>query len=252
MKMKVLVVCKDEGSKKDESCIMIEEEGFEVVYAWKNTLGKKELEGVDFVISIGGDGTALSASHYLEDKPLLAVNSKPGKSEGVLTVINIGDLDEKLKEIKKKGFELEELERMKVSVNGKDLGMLVLNDVFIANEKAYLISRYKLKIDGQEEEQKSSGLIFSTGTGSTAWFRSAGGKPFSAQSKHIKMIVREPYHGKLSSFSMVRKTLNEKEKAEVEILCPSVLAIDSIREFKLKEGDRVVIEIAEKALKRIV
>ena len=108
--MKVLVVCKDEGSKDDESCRMIKEEGFEVVYAWKNTLSKKELEGVDFVISIGGDGTALSASHYLEDKPLLAVNSRPGKSEGVLTIISIGDLNQKLKEIKKKGFELEELD----------------------------------------------------------------------------------------------------------------------------------------------
>jgi len=250
--MKVLVVCKDEGSKDDESCRMIKEEGFEVVYAWKNTLSKKELEGVDFVISIGGDGTALSASHYLEDKPLLAVNSRPGKSEGVLTIISIGDLNQKLKEIKKKGFELEELERIKVSINGKDVGMLALNDVFIANERAYLISKYKLKMDGQEEEQRSSGLIFSTGTGSTAWFRSAGGTPFSAQSKHIKMIVREPYHGKLNSFSMVRETLKDEEKVEIKVLCPSVLAIDSIREFKLKEGDKVEIEIGEKALKRII
>ncbi len=36
-------------------------------------------QDVDLVVSVGGDGTALSASHYLSASvPLLGVNSDPG------------------------------------------------------------------------------------------------------------------------------------------------------------------------------
>jgi NAD kinase len=250
--MKALIVCKDSnGGKETETCKLIKKEGFEIVYAWKNTLSKKHLEDVDLVISIGGDGTALSASHYLEEKPLLAVNSDPNKSEGALTTLSVGELEEKLEEVKK-GFEIEYLERIEVYINGKRQDFLALNDVFIANEKAYLISKYKLSFNGEQEEQMSSGIIFSTGTGSTAWFKSAGGTPFSAQSKFIKMIVREPYHGRNMKFSLVQETIREKDDVEIEILSDSVLAIDSIREFKLKKGDKVKIKISDKPLKRIV
>lgn len=250
--MKVLIVCKDpEDSKEAEYCRMIKNEGFDVVYAWKNTLSKKELEGVDFVVSIGGDGTALSASHYLWDRPLLAVNSNPKKSEGALTTIDILGLNDKLEKIKK-GFKIEDLERIEVYINGKKQEMLALNDVFVANDKAYLISKYKLRFNEQEEEQRSSGIIFSTGTGSTAWFRSAGGTPFSAQSKFIKMIVREPYHGKNLRFSLVQETIREKDDVEIEMLSDGVLVIDSIRELRLKEGDKVKVKISDRPLKRVV
>ncbi len=38
-----------------------------------------DYQGVDLVVSVGGDGTALSASHYLSGTiPLLGVNSDPG------------------------------------------------------------------------------------------------------------------------------------------------------------------------------
>lgn len=250
--MKALIVCKDhEDSIEAETCKLIKKEGFEMVYAWKNTLSKKDLKDIDIVISIGGDGTALSAAHYLEDKPLLAVNLNPEKSEGALTTVNIDKLEERLEEIKK-GFKVEELERIEVSINDGKVEMLALNDVFIANEKAYLISRYRLKFNNEEEEQMSSGIIFSTGTGSTAWFKSAGGTPFSAQSKFIKIIVREPYFGKLKKFSITQETIRENDDVRIEVLSDSVLAIDSIREFKLKKGDVVKIKISDKPLKRII
>lgn len=232
--------------------MLIKKEGFEIVYIWKNNLSKNGFGDVDAVVSIGGDGTALSASHYLEDKPLLAVNSNPEKSEGVLTTLNIDRLEEKLNKIKREGTKTEKLERIRVYINNEEIGISALNDIFIANEKAYLISKYKLKFNGHEEEQRSSGIIFSTGTGSTAWFKSAGGVPFSPQSRFIKLIVREPYFGKLKKFSIVRETVRENEEVEIEVLCPSVLAIDSIREFKLKEGDKIRVRISDKPLMRIV
>jgi NAD kinase len=99
-----------------------------MVYAWKNTLSKKHLEDVDIVISIGGDGTALSASHYLEEKPLLAVNSDPDKSEGALTTLSVGELEEKLEEVKN-GFEIEYLEEY-LKRNNSEFGFALDKKLF--------------------------------------------------------------------------------------------------------------------------
>src|SRR3989338_11434446 len=185
--MKILVVCKHaENSREAKVLSSVLNNGFEIIYSWKNTLAPGELKGIDLVVSIGGDGTALSASHFLIDKPLLAVNSDPEKSEGALTTINADQLEDKIKEIKLNKWKEEKLERIEVFINNKPLDLLALNEVFIANTKAYLISKYKLRFKEKEEEQRSSGLIFSTGTGSTAWFKSAHGGPFSPQSKFIK------------------------------------------------------------------
>ena len=250
--MKVLVVCKNpEESEKSDVHKLIEKE-LNPVYFWKNNLSKKDISDIDIVIAMGGDGTVLSASHYLIDKPLLAVNSDPEKSEGALTTINADQLEDKIKEIKLNKWKEEKLERIEVFINNKPLDLLALNEVFIANTKAYLISKYKLRFKEKEEEQRSSGLIFSTGTGSTAWFKSAHGGPFSPQSKFIKMIVREPYLGRINKFSMLNTIIYENEEIEVVVIVPSVLAIDSIKEYNLNKGDIVKIKISKYPLRRII
>lgn len=249
--MKLLVVCKHSpNSPESDVCKIIENEGFDVVYSWKDTFSKDEIKDIDFVVAIGGDGTALSASHYLTDKPILAVNSSPETSEGFLTTLHHDMVFEKLEELKDK-IETEKLERIKVSVNGKLIPLLALNEVFIANEKAFLISKYKIRFNGKEEFQKSSGLIFSTGTGSSAWFKSAGGEPFSPQDKFIKMVVREPYEGRISNIETRNLIIGEGDFVEIIPETNAVLAIDSIREIKLKKGDIVKIEISEYPLLRI-
>ncbi len=249
--MKVLVVCKHpEDSQESEACKLIQKEGFDITYSWKNTLSKENMQDTDLIIAIGGDGTTLSASHFISEKPLLSVNSSPHTSEGALTTIPYEELEQKLEEIKGK-IETEKLERIKISINGKPISLLALNEIFIANEKAYLISKYKLKFKDKEEIQKSSGLIFSTGTGSTAWFKSAGGKPFSPQERFIKMIVREPYKRNLLNPEIEKLTVKENEFVEIIPLTDSILAIDSIREIKLNKGDIVRIEISEFPLLRV-
>ncbi len=254
--LRVLAVCKHErDSKEAQACDTILKNGFRVKYSWKNTLKKGDLKDVDLVVSIGGDGTALSAAHYLFDKPLLAVNSAPETSEGALTTITIPQLENKMDEIKKGEHKVERLERIEVSINGKLKEPIALNEVFIANEKAYQISKYEVKIKRggkvEKEKQFSSGAIFATGTGSTAWFGSAGGEKFSPQERFIKMLVREPYMRNLHRFSILKRTIEEGDEVEVTALTKMVLAVDSIREFKLKEGDKVVIRTSRYPLLRV-
>jgi len=255
-KLRALVVCKhSENSREAKVYRNINNGGISVKYSWKNKLSKKDLENFDIVISIGGDGTALSASHYLINRPLLAVNSSPETSEGALTTITVDQLDDKLEEIRKGNYKTEKLERIEVLINGKKQDILALNDVFIANEKAYLSSKYHVKYKGGgskvEEDQISSGLLFSTGAGSTAWFKSAGGTPFDPGEKYIKMIVREPYIRKILRFSMFEKTIQDGDSMTVILQTDAILAIDSIREIKLKKRDKVKVRISKYPLFRI-
>jgi len=255
-KLKAIIVYKHpKNSNESKVCRPLDTNGIKIKYSWKNSLTKKDFNGFDFVVAIGGDGTALSASHYLVGRPLLAVNSNPKNSEGALTTISVDVLDKKLKDIKEGNYEVEKLERIEVSINGRKQDILALNEVFIANEKAYLSSKYHIKFKGGgskvEEDQISSGLIFSTGSGSTAWFKSAGGQPFGVGEKCIKMLVREPYIRKILRFSILEKTIHEEDSIIVVPHTNAVLAIDSIREIKLNKDDKVKIKISRKPLLRI-
>ena len=54
------------------------------------------------------------------------------------------------------------------------INKLCLNEVFAAEKDAAVTSMYKLEVDGKDMGKfKSSGIIISTGTGSSAWLFSA-------------------------------------------------------------------------------
>src|SRR5262249_13428177 len=47
-----------------------------------NAALKRQLAEADLVVSVGGDGTLLRASHYVRDGMMIGVNSAPGDSVG--------------------------------------------------------------------------------------------------------------------------------------------------------------------------
>jgi SPFH domain / Band 7 family len=49
--------------------------------------------------------------------------------------------------------------------------LLAVNDLFIG-QKTHTSARYRIRYDDHEEDQSSSGIIVSTGAGSTGWYRS--------------------------------------------------------------------------------
>ena len=54
---------------------------------------------VDLVIAVGGDGTFLDASHFVQNVPLLGVNSSRSSSFGHFCLANDGNLSKILDEI---------------------------------------------------------------------------------------------------------------------------------------------------------
>jgi len=217
-----------------------------------NELKRKDVLNVDLVITIGGDGTFVKAAHLVENSFILGINSNPETSEGALTSINLGEIN-KLRFLDKNNYCVIERPRAEVILNKKVLDEKAVNEVYIGAASQFHSSRYKIKFNGQEEEQRSSGILVSTGTGSAAWFSSAGGKPFHHEDKKLCFLVREPYIGK----RLFKPTILNGEVLENKsIIVKStrdfggIIAInDSTYDFN--SGDVVEVRLSDKPLKVI-
>mgnify|MGYP001814888226 FL=1 len=60
--------------------------GVDTTLLYRSELSRQVMGGVDVAISVGGDGTFLETSHYVEGPtPILGVNSDPSRSVGFFT-----------------------------------------------------------------------------------------------------------------------------------------------------------------------
>lgn len=149
----------------------------------------------DLVVTVGGDGTLLDASHLIGDGcPLLGINSAPGHSVGFFCGGVKGQVKTTLAKALAGDLAKSELTRMRIELNGKLLHARVLNEVLFCQASPGATSRYIMTLPtGEEEEQRSSGIWVGPAAGSTAAQRSAGGTVLPLESRRLQFVVREPY-----------------------------------------------------------
>ena len=153
----------------------------------------RRVTNVDLVVTVGGDGTLLDASHKVDGVPMLGVNSNPARSVGFLTGVNADTFPNVLNAILDGKMKPLELLRLDVAVNGKSARVPVLNDVLYCHVNPAATSRYTLARGKKREEQKSSGIWIATPAGSTAAILSAGGFAEPLTARRFQFRVREPY-----------------------------------------------------------
>jgi len=178
----------------------------------------REIEGVDLVITVGGDGTLLHASHFIgPDIPVLAINSAPDYSEGYFCGASRRS-PEKLKEVLKNWKDLprKSVARMNVQIGSMLLTQRGLNDALFCHSNPATTSRYDLQTDDRgPESQMSSGLWVSTAVGSTAAMRSAGGFTSPHNSPNIQYLVREPFQPAGKRLQLVHGFIEPHETVQI-------------------------------------
>lgn len=130
-------------------------------------------DGLDLVLSLGGDGTMLRTVALLggADVNILGVNFG---DLGYLTVIDPADLDVAVQRCLDGRHDIEE--RMLVAGTLGDSTMHALNDIVVERSPGHTTVRIGLTIDGKRfTSYPADGLIVSTPTGSTAYALSARG-----------------------------------------------------------------------------
>jgi NAD+ kinase len=173
----------------------------------------------DLVVTVGGDGTLLAASHGIGPRvPLLGVNSSPRHSVGFFCGAKKGGARAAIEAALDGGVRRTELTRMRVELDRRVLLDRVLNEALFCHACPAATSRYILRVLGErggvvaEEEQKSSGVWVGPAAGSTAAQQSAGGRVMPLSSRRLQYVVREPYRPHGGSLRMTLGLLGEGKR----------------------------------------
>ncbi|MCA1747245.1 MAG: NAD(+)/NADH kinase, partial [Bacteroidales bacterium] len=139
--------------------------------------GHRDLpEGIDFLFSVGGDGTFLETLSIVREKDIPVVGLNTGRL-GFLAYISQENLETSLDSIFNGRYDIEERTLLEVTSNGNsvpDLN-LALNEVRVYKNFASLITIH-VHVDSEFLcSYWADGLILSTPTGSTAYNLSVGG-----------------------------------------------------------------------------
>lgn len=246
--MRALIVLKDNSETIKNSVKKVLPREIKADFAWKNTLKHSNFKNKDLIVSIGGDGTFLSTSHFTEG-PILGVNLDTEKSEGALTTVTILDLEKKLKQILNKKIKIKEYQREQIKIHQTKtctFTELALNETYIGNINPHHSSNYLIKFKNKHESQRSSGILVSTGTGSTAWYKSMSQRPFSREKKQLRFIVREPFSRRIHKATIKKGKIKQSEKITiVNLMHHSLLAVDGIRTYHLNYKDKVEISLGK-------
>ncbi len=148
----------------------------------------------DLVVTVGGDGTVLHASHLVDKASMLPINSSPSTSCGFLTVATADGFGPLLEAALHGRLRATFLQRMRVEVAGRVKTDRVLNDILFSNACPASTTRYSLRHRSIEEDQFSSGIWVATAAGSTSAVHAAGGRILPLGSRLLQFVVREPFH----------------------------------------------------------
>ncbi len=243
--MRILIVHRDKLF--NESPIKKDFPNIKITKVWKNIISKNHLKEVDLVISIGGDGTFLSAAHFIENTPILGVNSDTNRSEGALTTIKYSQLNKKIRQILENKVKIRDYTREKIIIHQKNKKIETenaLNETFFGNINPHHTTNYEINYKNKTEPQKSSGIVISTGTGSTAWYHSMGGFSFGREKKQLRFRIRELYKRKIHKSKIKKGKINPNEKLTiVSKINHAIVAIDSIRTYSMSKNDKIEISI---------
>ena len=139
----------------------------------------------DTVVVLGQDGLVANVLKYLDKQPIIGVNPDPESLEGVLLPFCIDDLTLAITDLFNHACSIQKITMAKAELTTGHV-LYSVNDFFIG-AKTHTSARYQLKMGQQSELQSSSGIIVSTGLGSTGWFKSilAGAKGISESISNI-------------------------------------------------------------------
>lgn len=188
----------------------------------------------DLVVTLGQDGLVVNVAKYLNEQPIMAFNPDPSRVDGVLVPFTMERAEVVLNNAIFGFLPEKEYTMARASLeDGQTLD--AVNDLFIGVQ-SHASARYRLGYRGQSEDQSSSGIIVSTGAGSTGWFRSvltasagvAAGflgpravrnlrdrYRFDAEARELRFTVREPFISRTSSAEIVYGSFGEGETLEV-------------------------------------
>jgi NAD kinase len=189
----------------------------------------------DLVVTVGQDGLVANVAKYAGAQPIVAVNPDPARFDGVLLPFTPAQAREAVTRLLVGRARLREVTLAEATLaDGQRL--LAFNDLFIG-ARSHVSARYALSAGGAAEEQSSSGVLVSTGAGSTGWLSSvfnmaaglaaftggSAGTPLSLawEDPRLVFVVREPFASKQSRITLAAGILAPGQALTIESHMPT-------------------------------
>ena len=175
----------------------------------------------DFVVSVGPDGLVVNIAKYLANQPIFAVNPDRERVDGILLPFEPWEFEDYMGALLGERFRVKRITMARAELNDGQL-LYGFNDLFIGH-RSHVSARYRIEFGNRAENHISSGIIISTGAGSTGWLKSVvkgslaiarevmqvDGLPmhkdmtFDWSSDDLYFMVREPFESKISDANIV-------------------------------------------------
>lgn len=219
------------------------------------------------VVVLGQDGLVANVLKYLNHQPVLGVNPDPSRWDGVLLPFKLHDLPEAMPEVIRGKLKIKKVTMAQATLNTGEK-IFGVNDIFIGPQ-SHVSARYALNFNDNQEIHSSSGIIVSTGLGSTGWLRSiiAGAlgiseiytgkeiahhkkEQFPWDSRYLYFSVREPFPSKTTSTDIVFGKITKTCPLRITSLMPEngVIFSDGIEGdyLQFNSGTQAQISLADK------
>ncbi|QKE29567.1 inorganic polyphosphate/ATP-NAD kinase [Arcobacter acticola] len=201
---------------------------------------------VDFLISVGGDGTLLSVvrKSFKYDKPVLGINLG---TLGFLTDISMEQLPSFIKDLKNNIYKIDNRMMVEGSVNLNKF--VAFNDIVISRKSISSMIKISAKIDGKHfNSYDGDGVIVSTPTGSTAYNLSVGGPIVYPLTEAFIVTPVAPH-------SLTQRPLVMPADFEIEFKIidnqGAVVIVDGQDIYEVEQNQSIKIKIASKKAKMI-
>jgi len=228
----------------------------------------------DIVVALGQDGLVANTLKYLSGQPLVGVNPDPKRWDGQLLPFRVEDLEKVTREVLRKGRPHREVTMAEAKLN-TGLSLCAVNDLFIGM-RSHGSARYRIALGKAAEDHSSSGVIVSTGMGSTGWFKSlmagaaavaaatgraerdalAGETAFPWESEHLFFTVREPFPSKTTGTALVFGKVTTAQPLVIESRMGEggVIFSDGIEQdfLEFNSGSRATITLAKRRGRLVV
>ncbi len=222
----------------------------------------------DLIIVIGQDGLVANTAKYVNGQAIIAINPDPGQYDGVLLPFNSNNFITGVNDLAKDSAILKSVTMAEARLqDGQRL--LAFNDFYIG-ASSHVSARYFISFQGKKEFQSSSGIIISTGAGSSGWLSSifnmaynmnqfTGQKTKHQQAKldwdaqKLIFVVREPFMSQVTQVGIGFGTITNNQPLEIqsEMLNNGIIFSDGIEAdfLSFNAGSKVTVGVAkEKAV----
>jgi len=188
----------------------------------------------DLIVTLGQDGLVANTAKYVGGQPIVAVNPDPERFDGILTPFAPAQLKSALEKTMALKANMREVSLAEARLNDGQR-LLAFNDLYVG-ASSHVSARYNIKHGGGQENHSSSGIIVSTGAGSTGWLSSVfnetlaiavflGGAPLAPpamtwEDKRLLFVVREPFVSLHSQASLVAGEIDSGKPLTLESQMP--------------------------------